>query len=438
MDRRPAKLSVVLLSLLSCLLFAASRSAAGDQGCLAAGCHPSLLAAKTVHAATESCDNCHEATAPGHPQPGQKTFRLTAAEPELCQNCHDPFARKVVHSPAADGSCSTCHSPHASNVAKLLLKPQGELCAECHSEPGEAKVPHGPVASGECTACHAPHESDLPKLLVRAGDALCADCHGDVTDLVKAKPVKHAALDDGCTTCHAAHGSAHPKLLAEEGQALCFQCHDDVGKQVTQAKVAHAAVDSDAGCANCHSPHAADQAKLLLRPEKETCLACHAEVLDPKMTVLHGPIADGSCVSCHRPHGGEEGKLLLAAFPSGGYAAYSDTTYALCFECHDSAAVRYPDTSFATGFRDGERNLHYLHVNDPQKGRSCALCHGLHGAPNPALIADRVPFGKWHLPIKFVKTETGGSCAPGCHQPVAYDRQTPVGPTFTQRSTAPN
>jgi predicted CXXCH cytochrome family protein len=87
--------------------------------------------------------------------------------------------------------------------------------------------------------------------------------------------------------------------------------------------------------------------------------------------------------------------------------------------------VQYPETSFATNFRDGERNLHYLHVHNKQKARSCTLCHSLHGSNNPKLIADSVPFGKWSLPLKFVKTETGGGCAPGCHKPQAYDRKSP-------------
>jgi hypothetical protein len=27
--------------------------------------------------------------------------------------------------------------------------------------------------------------------------------------------------------------------------------------------------------------------------------------------------------------------------------------------------------------------------------------------------------------LNFVKTETGGSCLPGCHQKLSYDRKTP-------------
>ncbi len=104
---------------------------------------------------------------------------------------------------------------------------------------------------------------------------------------------------------------------------------------------------------------------------------------------------------------------------------YTDTAYALCFTCHDRDLLRYPDTSFATGFRDGERNLHFLHVNNAQKGRSCALCHELHGGTNDVLIAESVTFGSWQLPLKFVKSDNGGSCAPGCHRPAVYDRKNP-------------
>ena len=35
-------------------------------------------------------------------------------------------------------------------------------------------------------------------------------------------------------------------------------------------------------------------------------------------------------------------------------------------------------------------------------------------------------FGDWRIPTRFVKTATGGSCSPGCHQTFEYDRETPV------------
>lgn len=414
-------------ALVFCGILLGPRGLLAQESCQSALCHATLLQGSSVHEAAESCDSCHESIALPHPQKGKPTFKLTASQPALCTSCHDPFGtKKEVHEPVRGGTCTTCHSPHAANQAHLLLKAQKELCMDCHSAPGAAKFPHGPVEAGDCTACHAPHESDTKPLLARPGDALCFGCHSEVGDLVKAKKNKHPALDDGCTSCHQPHGGAHPKLLAEEGPALCFQCHDDVADQVQKSPVVHAAVTAAKGCAACHSPHAADAEKLLLKPERETCLGCHDKLLTPAMTVLHGPIRDGSCTACHQPHGGTQEFLLREAFPATPYLPYTDTAYALCFHCHNRDLLKYPETSFATNFRDGERNLHYLHVNNPQKGRSCALCHSLHGGTNNALVAESVEFGSWKLPLKFVQTESGGSCAPGCHRPAAYDRKTAV------------
>jgi len=76
------------------------------------------------------------------------------------------------------------------------------------------------------------------------------------------------------------------------------------------------------------------------------------------------------------------------------------------------------ETDEATGFRNGERNLHWVHVNKKTKGRTCRTCHEVHASKRPRLVAESVPFGKrgWRLPLNFEKTETGGSCQPGCHR----------------------
>jgi len=403
----------------------AGRDAAAQNNCATVQCHATLLTPKTVHPPTESCDSCHESVAMPHPEKGKKTFKLTSEPPELCTVCHDAFGTKIdVHLPVKEGMCTTCHDPHASNEPKLLTQPLKDLCASCHEDKANFPHMHGPVSAGDCTACHTPHESDIKPLLLKKDDELCVGCHVDVQELLKKADV-HPALDGGCTSCHNPHGSAHPKLLAEAGAGVCFACHDEIGTKVEKAPVVHAAVKSEKGCASCHSPHASDNAKLLLSAEKDTCLGCHKTIITKNMTTLHGPINDGKCTPCHDPHGGPNAKLLVAEFPLDPYAPYTDTEYALCFSCHKRDLVQYPDTSFATGFRDGERNLHFLHVNNKQKGRSCKLCHSLHGSSQPRLIADSVPFGKWNLPLKFVKTETGGSCSPGCHKIQNYDRKTP-------------
>jgi len=411
------------LALAAVFVFGGRIASADD--CVTAQCHATLRSGKTVHPPVESCDSCHESVATPHPQKGKTTFKLSSEPPELCTACHDAFGKKSdVHPPVKEGMCTACHDPHASNEPKLLVQPQKDLCASCHEDKVGFSHMHGPVAAGECTACHNPHESDLKPLLVKKDDELCAGCHVDVQDLLK-KPHVHPALQGGCISCHNPHGSAHPKLLAEEGAAVCFACHDGIAEKVEKSPVVHAAVKSEKGCASCHNPHATDNAKLLLTPEKDTCLSCHKTIVTAAMTTLHGPIAQGRCTPCHDPHGGPNAKLLVAGFPQDPYVPYTDGAYALCFSCHKRELLQYADTSFATGFRDGERNLHFLHVNNKQKGRSCRFCHDLHGSKQPKLIAESTPFGKWSLPLKFVKTETGGSCAPGCHKMQSYDRKNP-------------
>ena len=65
--------------------------------------------------------------------------------------------------------------------------------------------------------------------------------------------------------------------------------------------------------------------------------------------------------------------------------------------------------------------MHFLHING-NRGRNCISCHNIHGSKNEHLIADKIPYGNWAMPMKFVKNENGGSCFPGCHSKKNYDR----------------
>jgi predicted CXXCH cytochrome family protein len=401
-----------------------SGAAVAEEGCVTDKCHAKLLKGSTVHPVAETCDSCHESVETPHPKKGGTTFKLTQEPPALCQTCHEAFAKKVIHPPAQQGMCTTCHNPHSSNQPKLLMQPMKELCGTCHADHVDFKFLHGPVSAGDCTTCHAPHESNNEKLLVKSGQDLCFGCHVDMEETLKKKHV-HPAMAGGCTSCHNPHGAAHKKLLAAEGKELCFTCHSDIADRVKSSTVEHAPLQTEDACVSCHSPHASDNEKLLLSPAKELCVTCHDAIISKNMTVLHGPNNDGNCARCHNPHGSTHTKLLVGEFPTEVYVPYTDKEYGLCFTCHKRDMVQYADTSFATNFRDGDRNLHYVHVNNKEKGRSCRLCHQFHGSIGPMLIADNVPFGKWNLPLRFVKTETGGGCSPGCHKPQNYDRKNP-------------
>jgi predicted CXXCH cytochrome family protein len=411
-----------------CLLVSyglAAPAAPAEQGCVTAKCHKGMLKTKNIHPAAEPCDTCHQSTMTSHPQKNTKTFKLVQEVPALCYQCHSKFGTmKHIHPPVKDGMCTTCHNPHDSAQPKLLQQPMKDLCTSCHPDKIGFKYAHGPASTGDCTFCHNPHQSNNEHLVVKTGTDLCFMCHGDMQSEIKKKYV-HPALEMGCTSCHDPHGSSFKKFFAAEGAGLCYQCHPQIQNKIKSATSVHPPIKTERGCATCHNPHASDAPKLLPKAGKDLCLDCHKDLIKKTQTVLHGPIKDGKCTACHDPHATPNEKLLIKPYSTDYYVSYNDNEFQLCFTCHNRDLLRFPTTSYATGFRDGDRNLHYLHINRKDRGKRCKFCHVIHAGENPKLLVDKVPFGKWNLPLNFVKTETGGSCAPGCHQKVSYDRKTP-------------
>jgi predicted CXXCH cytochrome family protein len=274
-------------------------------------------------------------------------------------------------------------------------------------------------------------------LPARAQDCLSAGCH----QAEVAQPGVHSlAASGGCLACHASHTSETENryLLKTKLPDLCLDCHADIGV-ASRAKVRHAPIFREHSCGLCHSVHAAKAPALLPASEKELCLSCHgqdnhlrskplrniAREIEGEVR-LHGPVASGECSPCHAPHGSNAPRLLRANYPTGPYAPYAQGTYALCFGCHDQAMLKTARTATDTRFRNGDRNLHYLHVADPRKGRTCTACHASHAGDETGLIRRTgSPFGDWEIPVNFNSAATGGSCAPGCHASVRYDRSRP-------------
>jgi hypothetical protein len=86
-------------------------------------------------------------------------------------------------------------------------------------------------------------------------------------------------------------------------------------------------------------------------------------------------------------------------------------------------------TTTRTRFRDGDRNLHFVHTNR-EKGRACGICHTAHGSLLPRQMRAAVAFGPggWELPIGFSLTPEGGTCLNGCHREIGYDNRQPPEP----------
>jgi len=298
------------------------------------------------------------------------------AEPFKCDTCHRSLIRGTfAHKPVADGNCLKCHQQLSDNHplgkgSMGFIVPKAQLCAVCHG--GLLKKPnvHKPVASGECYACHLPHSSD------------------------------------------------NKALLKDPAPKLCFGCHP---KERFTGSHTHAPV-ADGDCLACHDPHQSDGKSLLRKPGSQLCFECHDAKIGAGRSV-HDPVAKGDCVGCHAPHGSAYPKILKADFPKELYRSFSIDAFPLCFSCHDSELVAAATTEKTTKFRNGDRNLHAVHVNKSVKGRSCKICHNPHASVQDRLINPKAPgFGTWGIPIRFDATPTGGGCSVGCHKTFRYDR----------------
>ena len=413
------------------------------ESCVTAECHPGVKGKTYVHGPVQvnGCDACHSLT-----DAATHSFEPVRDRHELCSLCHDPDVSMgtFVHEPFAEGECLSCHDPHASSSPTML---RGEryvdACSTCHVDmTGAHDTVHGPASVGACGACHEPHVSRLPKLLNAEGKDLCLKCHVLTAAELEEKSVVHAPALGDCRVCHNPHATDEPAMLVADPTTLCTQCHQDIANTISGASTQHAAVTTKRACLNCHAPHASDYGALLKEPSTDLCFECHNEpiklpsgetIVNMKELIeegqsLHGAISKHSCVECHEIHGGGHRRLLFNEYPSDLYYPFEESTYALCFACHDRQLVLLPETNAATGFRNGSTNLHFVHVNRDEKGRSCKICHDAHAASRDKHIREEVPFGPggWKLPISYVSLPEGGRCAAGCHAAYEYNRVTPV------------
>jgi predicted CXXCH cytochrome family protein len=415
------------------------------DSCVDAGCHATLTKGRVRHdpVARGRCLDCHAyAAAEEH------LFRLTMPKRDLCGSCHAVALSSTVHTPVAEGNCTGCHDPHASDHPALLKgDPAGGLCASCHDPSAFDKAfMHGPVAVGACVICHEPHTSSHKGLLAQDPKTLCVTCHLESAPTGAAARHEHRPMRDGCTTCHDPHASDVRFQLKEEIPGLCFGCHQGIERLVSSSPIVHRVLDDRAQCTQCHEPHYAPLPALQRRAQPDLCLQCHdrpvetddGRVLADMRALLaenpnhHGPIREGACTSCHQPHGAEHFRLLLKEYPPEFYAPFDLDRYGLCFACHLPDLVQDRSGTGLTGFREGDLNLHWLHVNQ-EKGRTCRACHEVHASQRPFHIRESVPFGTggWMLEINFEQTADGGTCTPACHRSQSYRRTATDGTTPT-------
>ncbi len=349
-------------------------------------------------------------------------------------------SKKVLHPPFEWGDCTVCHTDAKGEGGLIMDTP--DLCYMCHEPKDGKKFIHGPVAAGACTTCHNPHESENEKLLVASSiNELCTSCHQAKGDFLHKTTHIHPPVQDQCTNCHDPHTEDYQYQLKADGkQDLCVMCHVDKEVWIKEVTVKHGALDRPRKCLECHDPHGSEHPKFLIKEtSKDLCLTCHNErlVTDEdgfKLTNMakhlddnpdwHGPILWGDCAACHNPHGSNNLRMLNKPFPKKFYDNFDKEHY-ICFECHEPEKIEDELTTTATNFRNGDKNMHFVHVKG-EKGRTCRACHDFHGTKKyPHHLREKTSFGKINFPIRFIETDNGGSCAPACHARRHYDRETP-------------
>lgn len=336
-------------------------------------------------------------------------FPFTLQAKMTCQTsaCHQDLGKGAfIHGPMKSAKgCTVCHltdgkSADGKHPGLLKMGPSeiNKTCYLCHEEFKHqfqnSKSVHKVIAEKSCTSCHNPHQSEQKKLLVASGEmALCLKCHENKADF---KNAKHHVIKDikkGCLSCHDAHASKHDKLFKKDNTlGLCLECHktDQISK---------------------------DQSKILSISDWTQ--------LPPAL--LHEPVRKGECQKCHEIHGSSKKSLLAKEYSAAIHANNGSLSAAeLCFSCHKTDLVDKRQVLNETKFRNGEVNLHYLHMTGTNRKRNCSACHDPHGSETGSLIRGNFQYLNWQVPLIFKKNVGGGSCATACHKKMEYNREKAV------------
>jgi predicted CXXCH cytochrome family protein len=411
--------------------------AQGFSTCTTQKCHADITKQRKqyVHEPIISgkCSACHKAEVYPH------KYGIEPNQRKTCENCHKKTERKFlskefIHSPVKNGDCTSCHDPHESDYPFIMRNSFSALCKTCHNVKAlfTGRYLHKPVKDGNCGLCHEPHASNNKARLIDSGANLCVLCHHDMITGMTQNYVHKPILESGCNGCHDSHSGTNKFRLTASAEQMCFTCHKDKENEINQYTKKHEPASSGQ-CITCHSPHYSEMKYLLLDDVDTLCYKCHKKNITWKeRRFLHGPILQGNCSACHNPHGSDNAYILRLSFPQEFYARYEKGTYALCFLCHKEALISEKETENITYFRNGNMNLHTFHVKQ-EKGRTCRACHDVHASDLEHHLREEFLFGTISLPLFYSKTETGGSCLPGCHRKRGYDRVNRVQNDDTKR-----
>ena len=342
---------------------------------------------------------------------------------DICVQCHsNRVTSRYLHGPIGTGSCLDCHEPHGAANPMMLAEKNEKVCYHCREQEAEDTFIHDPVKKGNCVKCHNPHGSEEKFFMRKETIEICNECHGQFK-FPKDKYVHGPVASGDCDVCHDPHSANNPRLLRKEGNTLCFICHTEsiIAKKNIHKPLAEGAVAEKAGCTVCHTSHQSKN-KFQLKEETaaELCFGCHEEKGEFDKKIMHGLKQELDCSLCHDPHASNNNSLLKFKFPKERKNEYDEEIYELCFQCHLRSLVAERYTWEKTNFRDGSKNLHFVHVKANK--RNCNLCHDIHSSNNELFVREfkvypKDPLSKKYInKFKFLASNSGGSCEQNnCH-----------------------
>jgi hypothetical protein len=318
--------------------------------------------------------------------------------PKSCRACHRGMAMRV------SGEESTCLFCHGNSSDRGLMVSAGYLGRsggyELANIDAELRKPYAhPVRTVE--GAHRSFEK-LPEEVVSAPrHSECVDCH-----------------DPHCVDRDAPFAGLPGKrvgnFIAEIDQEyqLCYKCHSESANLPARSTDKH--VEFKTTNPSFHPV------------EGEGANAYVISLREPYAARKQNPadISQITCGSCHGnddpagpkgPHGSRFRGLLKANFEMEDGRAESETSYALCYDCHDRTSI-LGNESFA---------FHAQHIQGSgaggEGGTSCFTCHDAHGSTRYQYLIrfnEDVVLPNADLKLEFKAQGVAsrhGSCLLNCH-----------------------
>lgn len=310
----------------------------------------------------------------------------------------------------AELQCTSCHDAHNNAFGNFLVmrNESSQLCVSCHNMGNTTVQGHQ-----QCIACHQSHTAPSGPYLLRRQSITntCLTCHSGLTPTAP-----NIASDLSKSSTHDTHPPVDPPDPQMQ-HATCTSCHDPhtMGSGRGVAPGIHPNLGQIAGLNASGSPVTRAQS------EYEVCFSCHADnntrtpavprriaqnntrlefspsavSFHPVETARQNPDVPSLrtgwttsslvyCSDCHTSdtshamggsgpdgvHGSNAAPILAANYQTDDQFSESPTAYALCYRCHDRAAI-LNDTSFKE---------HKKHIVEERT--SCSVCHDSHGISN--------------------------------------------------------